>query len=680
MNVDMSQFFQVFFDETDEHLAEQEKLLLNIDLDHPDQEDINAIFRAAHSIKGGAATFGFTDMADVGHVMESLLDEIRQGNERLTSGHVEAFLEAKDVLKMLRDAHQLGSEVDHDAVEQVMKHLKALSYPGNAPGGVEEAAGQEVQESESGAGLTSYEITLPAMDAVQLEALTEELETLGTIERETTPDGNAILKLTSGKTRDDIISICAFVLNPDDVHITEVALSSGQDSADTRTDDERGYGFFNNITLPYRRESNPEAVRADEAARRKSETGGATQSRTSSHQQLGAASIRVGTEKVDQLINLVGELVITHAMIEQQAGSLDPMVYQRLLDSLSQLSRNSRDLQHAVMSMRMLPMEYAFSRFPRMVHDLAGKLGKKVELVTAGAATELDKGLIERIIDPLTHLVRNSVDHGIELPEERKAAGKNEVGRLYLSASHQGGNIVIEVNDDGAGLDRDRIMDKAREKGLPVSDNMSDAEVWNLIFLPGFSTSSAVTEVSGRGVGMDVVRRNVSEMGGFLDIRSAHGMGTMLSIYLPLTLAILDGMSIRTGDEIYILPLGNVVESLQPEENDIKEVSGEGKVIKVRSEYLALLSLAEIFNIAPRAKTPSEGIVVILEADGNRAALLVDELVGQHQVVVKNLETNYRKVPNVSGATIMGDGNVALIIDVSWLLRSHNLHNDIGGF
>jgi two-component system chemotaxis sensor kinase CheA len=332
------------------------------------------------------------------------------------------------------------------------------------------------------------------------------------------------------------------------------------------------------------------------------------------------------------------------------------------------------------MSMRMMPMDYVFSRFPRMVHDLAAKLDKKVELVTSGAATELDKGLIERIIDPLTHLVRNSVDHGIETPDVRRASGKSDVGKIFLSASHQGGNIVIEVNDDGAGLNREKIMEKARERGLAVSDNMPDSDVWNLIFSPGFSTADVVTDVSGRGVGMDVVKRNITAMGGFVDIRSARGMGTMLSVYLPLTLAILDGMSIRTGDEIYILPLGHVVESLQPVESDIKEISGQGKVIKVRGDYLALMSLADIFNIVPRTTTPSEGIVVILEADGNRAALLVDELVGQQQVVVKNLETNYRKVPNVSGATIMGDGEVALIVDVSGMLRANNLNGEIGGF
>jgi two-component system chemotaxis sensor kinase CheA len=315
-------------------------------------------------------------------------------------------------------------------------------------------------------------------------------------------------------------------------------------------------------------------------------------------------------------------------------------------------------------------MDFVFSRFPRMVRDLAGKLGKKVDFITHGAATELDKGLIERIVDPLTHLVRNSIDHGIELPEARRASGKSEAGRLFLSAGQQGGSIVIEVADDGAGLNRERIMAKARQNGIDAPDTMTDEEVWQLIFAPGFSTAEIVTDVSGRGVGMDVVKRNITAMGGVVDIRSAKGFGTTISISLPLTLAILDGMSIRCGEEVYILPLGFVVESLQPVHDDIKEIAGKGRVLKVRGEYLPLIPLYQIFGVEPRHTDPTQAIVVILEAEGRRAALFVDELVGQQQVVVKNLESNYRKVAGISGATILGDGGVSLILDVSALLRS----------
>jgi two-component system chemotaxis sensor kinase CheA len=389
-----------------------------------------------------------------------------------------------------------------------------------------------------------------------------------------------------------------------------------------------------------------------------------------------SSSIRVGIEKVDQLINLVGELVITHAMLAERTSTLDSTLHERLLNSVSQLSRNTRDLQEAVMTIRMMPMDYVFSRFPRMVRDLAAKLGKRIEFVTHGAATELDKGLIERIVDPLTHLVRNSIDHGIEMPEARKAAGKNEVGRLSLSAGHQGGNIVIEVTDDGGGLNREKILAKARQQGMAVSDAMPDADVWQLIFAPGFSTAETVTDVSGRGVGMDVVKRNIKAMGGNVEIRSAKGFGTTISIALPLTLAILDGMSVKAGEEIYILPLGYVVESLQPAPSDIKEIGGEGQVVKVRGEYLPLIPLYQLFGIEPRFTDPSQGIVIILESEGKQAALFVDDLVGQQQVVVKNLESNYRKVAGISGATIMGDGGVSLIVDVAALLRSSRQLND----
>ncbi|VVE33281.1 chemotaxis protein CheA [Pandoraea nosoerga] len=381
------------------------------------------------------------------------------------------------------------------------------------------------------------------------------------------------------------------------------------------------------------------------------------------------SSIRVGVEKVDQLINLVGELVITQAMLAQTASSLDPMLHDRLFNGMGQLERNARDLQEAVMSIRMMPMDYVFSRFPRLVRDLAGKLGKQIELVTFGQATELDKSLIERIIDPLTHLVRNSLDHGIETSEARLAAGKDPVGQLVLSAAHQGGNIVIEVSDDGAGLRREKILAKAQQQGLPVSDSMTDEEVWQLIFMPGFSTAEAVTDVSGRGVGMDVVKRNIQQMGGHVEILSTRGKGTTIRIVLPLTLAILDGMSVKVGPEIFILPLNFVMESLQPRRDDIRAVTGEGQVVLVRGEYLPLVELYRAFDVPDARHDPTQGIIVILQAEGRRFALLVDELVGQQQVVVKNLETNYRRIHGISAATIMGDGSVALIVDVAALQR-----------
>ncbi|MBB5608840.1 MULTISPECIES: chemotaxis protein CheA [unclassified Janthinobacterium] len=725
MTIDISQFFQVFFDEAEELLAEKERLLLAVDIAAPDAEDLNAIFRTAHSIKGGASTFGLSDMSEVTHILESLLDRIRQGQMALTAEHVDAFLAAKDILKMQLDGHRLGSPVDQDAVANIRMMLQSFSQdvPVAALTPVAPAFHTAEKESVSHAGGQRYRLELPKMEQREVDALSAELGLLGDVVVSTLPDARSVLNVTTHESLDDILAICSFVLNPDDMVITQApplapgeadAARAAQEKAQgygffdplpgapggVKSEAEQGYGFFQPLEeIRAAAQGEPteaqrgygffqplEQIRADAAKASANASSAVTAVVTAAaaeaeHEKKPAkkdsdkagaesSSIRVSIEKVDQLINLVGELVITQAMIEQRASGLDPMLHEKLLDSVSHLTRNTRDLQEAVMSIRMMPMDFVFSRFPRMVRDLATKLGKKVDFITNGAATELDKGLIERIVDPLTHLVRNSIDHGVEMPAARVAAGKTEAGRLFLSASHQGGNIIIEVSDDGAGLNRERILAKALQQGMDVSESMSDAEVWQLIFAPGFSTAEAVTDVSGRGVGMDVVKRNISAMGGVVDIRSAKGFGTTISISLPLTLAILDGMSIRVGDEVYILPLGFVIESLQPAVDDIRDIAGRGQVVKVRGEYLPLIPLYQMFDITPRFTAPSEGICVILETEGRKAALFVDDLVGQQQVVVKNLESNYRKVVGISGATILGDGGVSLILDVAALIRS----------
>lgn len=675
MTIDMSQFFQVFFDEAEELLAEMEKLLLAVDVENPDPEDLNAIFRSAHSIKGGASTFGLADMTEVTHVLESLLDKIRKGEMALTAEHVDAFLTAKDILKMQLDGHRHGATVDQDAVGDVRMLLQSLSEdhdPLPDPHILDSAQYVDVSQFSR-----AFRIELPEVSVSDFKALKSELGLLGAIREEQAAVGAAthVLILNTNEGSDDIISICSFILDPDSLKLTELETVAAKETKAELSEDELGYGFFEPLENMFPAEPAAESevqanarqaelqkeVEKKKAPVKKEEKPASTQE---------SSTIRVGIEKVDQLINLIGELVITQAMLEQRSSQLDPILYERLLSSVAHLARNTRDLQEAVMSIRMMPMDYVFSRFPRMVRDLASKLGKKVELVTYGASTELDKGLIERIVDPLTHLVRNSIDHGIEMPAQRLQAGKSDTGRLSLSAAHQGGNILIEVSDDGGGLNRERIIAKARENGLSVTDTMSDSDVWQLIFAPGFSTAEVVTDVSGRGVGMDVVKRNITAMGGVIDIRSAKGFGTTITISLPLTLAILDGMSIRLGDEIYILPLGFVMESLQPAEQDVKEISGKGRVVKVRDDYLPLIALFEIFDIEPRCKKPAEGIVVIVEVDGKRAALFVDDLVGQQQVVVKNIESNYKKIPGISGATILGDGGVAFILDVAALLRA----------
>jgi two-component system chemotaxis sensor kinase CheA len=720
MTIDMRQFFGVFFDETDELLAEMERLLLAVDVAAPDIEHLNAIFRAAHSIKGGAATFGIDDLIELTHLTETLLDRIRKGEMTLTAEHVDAFLSAKDMLKMQLDGHRLQTPVDLDAVASARNTLESLSRHASPSAAAPDKPVEDqpvVSAAEPApqqqAAPQRFRIELPLMPEGEVDVLAAELGLLGEISKSALDEKRFALSLSTTKTADDIIQICAFMLEPHEVNIVSepepapAANTTGDEGeqgygifeqpdiagAEQQTaagnEDDQGYGFFEPLVSAQLRnaaeaaseDASPHFIAdgsasisitgslhadADELMEKRSDARYETEKAGGGE----ASSIRVSIEKVDQLINLVGELVITQAMIEQRTDSLDPIVHERLLNSVSQLTRNTRDLQEAVMSIRMMPMDYVFSRFPRMVRALAAKLGKKVDFITHGAATELDKGLIERIIDPLTHLVRNSVDHGIEMPEVRRASGKSEIGKLLLSASHQGGNIIIEVSDDGAGLNRDKILAKANQQGIQLPENVSDNDLWQLIFAPGFSTAETVTDVSGRGVGMDVVKRNITAMGGIVDIRSMKGFGTTISVSLPLTLAILDGMSIKVGDEVYILPLGYVLESLQPAAADVKEISGQGRVIKVRGEYLPLIPLYQVFGIEPRFTHPSDGIAVILESDGRKAALLVDDLVGQQQVVVKNIESNYRKIAGISGATILGDGGVSLIIDVAALLRS----------
>ncbi|NKA33132.1 chemotaxis protein CheA [Ralstonia solanacearum] len=665
MNLDLSQFFGAFFEEAEELLVDMERLLLDLDVANPSSDDLNAIFRCAHSIKGGAATFGFTHMTELTHVLESILDRARTGTLQLRENMVDAFLETKDVLKSQLEAYRHEHPIDTATLEYMVAKLNSLTAEDGAPAtaaaaaaaapaAAPAAAAAEPQapapaatEPPIGAIDGGLDVKLVNVSDEDCELIVTELKHLGTVLRHARSGRNSDIVLQSTCTPDDIIAVSCFIIDADQIVIAP------------------------HVADPASAAVAPAAPAANEAARPPASAAPAPSRPAAAEKPAVAAetSIRVGVEKVDQLINLVGELVITQAMLAQTASAFDPVLNERLFSGLSQLTRNARDLQEAAMSIRMMPMDYVFNRFPRLVRDLAHKLGKQVELSTFGKSTELDKGLIERIIDPLTHLVRNSLDHGIEKPEARVANGKDATGQLLLSAAHQGGNIVIEVSDDGQGLNRDKILKKARERGLPVSDNMTDDEINQLIFAPGFSTADQVTDVSGRGVGMDVVKQNIQSMGGYVEIQSHAGRGTTIRIVLPLTLAILDGMSVKTGDEVFILPLSCVAESLQPRPEDIKAVPGGGRLLKVRNEYLTLVPLYERFRITPSIADPSEGIVVILDSEGKKIALQIDELVGQQQVVVKNLETNYRKVSGISGATILGDGSVALIIDVSALMR-----------
>lgn len=640
MSMDISDFYQTFFDEADELLADMEQHLLVLQPEAPDAEQLNAIFRAAHSIKGGAGTFGFSVLQETTHLMENLLDEARRGEMQLNTDIINLFLETKDIMQEQLDAYKQSQEPDAASFDYICQALRqlALEAKDETPSAVTRlsvVAKSEPQDEQS-RSQSPRRIILSRLKAGEVDLLEEELGHLTTLTDVVKGTDSLSAILPGDIAEDDITAVLCFVIEADQITFETVEVSPK---------------ISTSPVLKLAAEQAPTGRVEREKTTRSSES----------------SSIRVAVEKVDQLINLVGELVITQSMLAQRSSELDPVNHGDLITSMGQLQRNARDLQESVMSIRMMPMEYVFSRYPRLVRDLAGKLGKQVELTLVGSSTELDKSLIERIIDPLTHLVRNSLDHGIELPEKRLAAGKNSVGNLILSAEHQGGNICIEVTDDGAGLNRERILAKAASQGLTVSENMSDDEVAMLIFAPGFSTAEQVTDVSGRGVGMDVVKRNIQEMGGHVEIQSKQGTGTTIRILLPLTLAILDGMSVRVADEVFILPLNAVMESLQPREADLHPLAGGERVLEVRGEYLPIVELWKVFNVAGAKTEATQGIVVILQSGGRRYALLVDQLIGQHQVVVKNLESNYRKVPGISAATILGDGSVALIVDVSAL-------------
>lgn len=661
VDIDITQFYQTFFEEAEELLVEMEQLLLGLDLESPDAEELNAIFRAAHSIKGGAATFGFAALTETTHLLENLLDRTRRRELALSRTIIDTFLETKDVLQDQLNAYRNGTEPDPETLARICAVLQQLALeaadgaPAAAPAPAPAAAAVPAPTPAAGGAL---KVTLLKVSPSDQALLREELANLGEITGQQEEGGDLTVWLQSQCSADDIIAVCCFVVDGDQI-VVEAADAPAAAAAPAPAP----AAVAAPAPAPVAAAAAAPAAPAPAKEKAKAQPAAAVHAQES-------GSIRVPTEKVDQIINLVGELVITQSMLAQTASALDPVLFDRLFSGMGQLERNARDLQEAVMSIRMMPMDYVFSRFPRLVRDLAAKLGKQIDLVTFGKATELDKSLIERIIDPLTHLVRNSLDHGIETPDKRVAAGKEPTGQLILSAQHHGGNIVIEVSDDGGGLRRDKILAKALQNGLPVSENISDEEVWQLIFAPGFSTAEAVTDLSGRGVGMDVVKRNIQEMGGHVEVTSRPGQGTTTRIVLPLTLAILDGMSVKVGAETFILPLNCVMESLQPKPEDVHTAANNDRVMHVRGEYLPLLELHRVFNVADAVHEPTQGIAVILQAEGKRFAMLVDQLIGQHQVVLKNLETNYRKVPCISAATILGDGSVALIVDVGALQRT----------
>jgi len=716
MSNDFAQFQDAFFDEAAEHVAIVEEGLLALEQNPEDRDLLNKIFRSAHSIKGGAGMFGFTAVAQFTHKMETLLDLLRNGQKAVTPEVADLLLRSTDCMKTLMEATKTGAPVDDDTVQKLTTELASESTGGAKPA----AASKEVKPVQASSGPVEQVYTIDwtppdwlfqrGLDPLQTM---RELKGIGTLtevvmDLSRLPDLAEIdpekcylswhIKLASAKEKKVIEAVFDFVREDSKLVIEEcealnVKRETSESGNETRfTNDERpaepGTAKPLGAILVESGAVTPAAL--DQALAQQKKVGEILveqkvvtpqqveqalqkqkQQDSAAHaKKADTASIRVDTAKIDKLINLVGELVITQSMLSDLGSRFEMKQLPLLLERMAELERNTREIQERVMGIRMLPIGTAFSRFPRLVRDLSAKAGKKIQLVLSGEETELDKTVIESIGDPLTHLVRNSADHGLEPPEERLDNNKPELGTIKLNAFHEGGNICITVEDDGRGLNRDKIVAKAIKQGLiGENDKLSDDQIWPLIFKPGFSTAEKITDVSGRGVGMDVVKRNIEALGGTVTIKTEMGKGTTFTLKLPLTLAIIEGMTVRVGTDTYIVPLLSILESIQPKREAVKTVVGKGELINVRGIYLPVVRMYEVFSVQPEHTDPVKGILLILETEGDRVAVMVDEILGQQQVVIKSMEQNFRKVEGIAGATILGDGTVGFILDVRGLLE-----------
>ena len=726
MSNEFSEFQEAFFEEAGDHLAVVEEGLLALE-QHPEDLDLlNKIFRSAHSIKGTSGMFGFSAVAQFTHKMETLLDLLRNGQKVVTPIIADLLLKSTDCLKLLIDAAKTGSPVDDETVQRLTAELAAASDTKvKAEAKVEK--GNRFSSSAASTFLIAW--TPPewlfqrGLDPLQIFKELADLGTLSQVTVDTTklPELAAMdpekcylswtMKLETVKGRQVVDAVFEFVREDSQLEIREAlgvkreALESGRECEASESGTKNASRFTNDAsretsavdggepkplgeilveTGVVSRETLDHALaqqkrvgeilieqhavtpqQVEQALQKQKQQESAAQSKKSE-----ATSIRVDTDKIDKLINLVGELVITQSMLSDLGVHFEMSQMPVLLERMAQLEHNTREIQERVMGIRMLPIGTAFSRFPRLVRDLSAKAGKKIQLVLSGEETELDKTVIESIGDPLTHLVRNSADHGLEAPEERLDNNKPELGTIRLNAFHAGGSICVTVEDDGRGLNRDKILAKAIKQGLIAKhEKLSDDQIWPLIFKPGFSTAEKVTDISGRGVGMDVVKRNIEGLGGAVTIKTTLGKGTIFTLKLPLTLAIIEGMTVRVGKETYIVPLLSILESIQPKAGAIKTVVGKGELIDVRNTYLPMMRLYDVFSLQPEFTDPAKAILLILETEGEQVAVMVDEILGQQQVVIKSMEQNFRKVDGVAGATILGDGTVGFILDVRGLIE-----------
>jgi two-component system chemotaxis sensor kinase CheA len=771
MTIDLTQFHDAFFEESFEALDSMESALLKLDIGAPEPELINTIFRVAHSIKGGSATFGFSDIASFTHSCETLLDELRSGGMQVSLEISDLLLKTVDVMRAMLRSTQSKQPIDMQKVSDVQFDVEMMiAQKNNAPAKPAAAPVKAAPAVPAGDSLAGRSVTAPPAMAAPASAaspaaantmsapaataassstpastaprrweisfrpyrelfargndplrmmrelaefgdltvnvdtsalphfaeldsqscyLAWKLELAGDVPEDAIKqvfewaegDCDLELRLTGGETpAAGADATAANIAEPAAVAPARSAAESA--GAPAQATDAAVADAILSGTAPTAEDPKPESAGTTAATAAATNPAAAAPTlaavkdvKPDAIAGVGdSGSIRVSVEKIDELMNTVGELVITQAMLSQLGLALEGGNAEKLRAGLQQLERNTRELQESVMRVRMLPISFVFSRFPRMVRDIAQRLGKQIDLKLTGEQTELDKTVLEKIGDPLVHLVRNSIDHGIEMPEVRVAAGKDAAGTVHLDACHRGGNIAVEVSDDGGGLDKDRILAKARQRGLVgPNDVLTDDQIHDLIFLPGFSTAEKTTDLSGRGVGMDVVRRNVKELGGKIELRSERGKGSRFIITLPLTLAIVDGQSVAVGSETYIIPLISIVESMRLKETSISRLSGHNEVFSFRGDYLPIIRLHQLFGVEPRAHALHEGLVVIAEGDGRRVGLFVDDLLGQQQVVIKSLEANYGHVEGVSGATILGDGSVALILDVTGIIAAASM-------
>lgn len=675
---EIAQLRQTYFQECDEVLSEFEAHLMALDEGRGNAETLRAAFRAIHSIKGGASAFGYRRLVNFAHALETLLDKLRNGSTTLTADTISLLLRAADIVADLVRAAQSGGELMEKHEGAVFDALVLRADAGaqiTAPDAAPTVA--SVNLTPAPAGKHHYRIAFdPRSDlfdrGVEPQLIIAELRQTGSLA--VTADASAVptieafdpkrnylrwtFELETATPAETVMETLSFVADEDELTIVNLDHAVGNGAPQLAAADAAD-GGNDAAALGSIRPA------ADSGAKAPSANG---------DDAPGTApvvsSIRVDLHKLDTLVNLVGELVISQAMLNEQLSLVPTDRFPGLIRGVQELSQHARNLQESVMSMRAQPVKLVFARLPRLVREVAAETGKRVRLVMIGEDTEIDKTVIEHLHDPLTHMIRNAIDHGIETPEERAAMGKPPEGLIRVSASHIGGKIVIQLADDGRGINRQKVLVRAIEKDIVTRDQqLNDEQIDNLIFAPGLSTATTVSNISGRGVGMDIVRRNIQRLGGRITIRSTPGIESIFYLSLPLTLAVLDGMVVRVGGETYVVPLSNMVETLRPQPSQVRTLVGGGDVLSLRGEYVPMVYLHRQFGVSQANTDISKALVMLVETDASmRIGLVVDEIVGQQQVVIKSLESNYDAIHGIGGATILGNGRVALIVDVSMLL------------